>query len=115
MVIARVDGSDYLTNVEAPSAYSAEHYIIDKGICGLHDYGVENCMAYDAEAMKTDTFIFFAMDAEPITYAKLVSKILQRNEVIQMRDEAEKRTKEIKKQIKELNEELQIQMNVLNA
>ena len=38
-IIARVDGMDYLTKVSAETALSAEHMILDAGICGKHEFG----------------------------------------------------------------------------
>lgn len=105
MVIARVNGCDYLTKVEAQSAYGAEHKIIDTGVCGKHEYGVENCMAYDLEAMKTDTFRYNAINAEPISYDDLVKVINERNAEIVRKDCAEDKMREIERQMKLLQEE----------
>lgn len=105
MVIARVNGCDYLTKVAAHNAYGAEHKIIDIGVCGKHEYGVENCMAYDLEAMKIDTFRHNAINAEPIAYDELVNIINERNAEITRKDCAENRMREIEKQMKLLQEE----------
>ena len=113
MVIAQVNGVDYLTKVLAESAYSAEHGIMDMGICGKHTYTVTACMAYDRKAMKTDTFIGAALNAVPIDIEKLTDIINARNVEIQNKDEAEKRIREIEKQIEHLSAQLEAQKRVL--
>lgn len=115
MVIARVNGIDYLAKVIAQSEYGAEHLVLDKGICGKHSYGVENCVAYDEEAMKTDTFIWNALNANPIGYDDLLKTIEKRNEEIIKRDEAENRMREIEKQMKALQEEYNKAQEIYNA
>lgn len=105
MIIAKVNGIDYLTKVEAETAAVAEHKILDLSYCGKHDYGVTACMAYDADAMKTDTFICNAIHAEPVSVEALVTIIDKRNRRIQKLDEAENRLAEIEKQMKALEEE----------
>lgn len=107
MVIARIKGVDYLTNVEAESECNAEHKILDLGICGKHDYSVECCMAYDYDAMSTETFRAHALNAEPISLDALKVKIEVRNAEIRQRDYAEKRITEIEKQIERLKAELE--------
>lgn len=107
MVVARVNGIDYLTKVNAESNYSAEHQVMDLGICGKHDYSVTACMAYDREAMKTDTFIGAALNAAPITFNALADLIERRNQEILVRDETEHRISVIEKKIQELTSELE--------
>ena len=107
MVIVMVDGITYLTKVDAESAYCAEHYVLDLGICGKHDYSVTACMAYDRKAMKTDTFIGAALNAVPIGFGALSELIAERNEKIQERDKTEHRISVIEKQIAELSSELE--------
>lgn len=107
MVIARIKDVDYLTNVEAESEYNAEHKILDLGICGKHDYSVECCMAYDYDAMSTETFRAHALNAEPISLEALKVKIEVRNAEIRQRDYAEKRITEIEKKIEQLKAELE--------
>lgn len=62
MVIAHLKDRAYLTAVEADSALQAEHQIIDLSICGRHEY---------AEAMRTDTFVGLALEAQTITLEAL--------------------------------------------
>jgi len=107
MVIVMVDGITYLTKVDAESAYCAEHYVLDLGICGKHDYSVTACMAYDREAMKTDTFIGAALNAVPIGFGALSELIQERNKEILKRDETEHRISAIEKKIQELTSELE--------
>jgi predicted N-formylglutamate amidohydrolase len=107
MIIAKVKGVDYLTNVEAESEYNAEHKILDLGICGKHDYSVECCMAYDYDAMSTETFRSHALNADPISFDALNVKIEVRNAEIRQRDYAEKRITEIENKIERLKAELE--------
>lgn len=107
MVIAKVNGIEYLTKVEAETSGGAEHKILDEGYCGYHAYSVEACMAFDAKAMKTDTFIYSTISATPIGLEALVMTIQIRNKQIKKLDEAERRLKEIDKQMKELEKEKQ--------
>lgn len=89
MIIVKVAGRDYLTNVEADSASAAEHMILDHAICGKHEYGVDAAQAFDAKMMKTDCFIGCAMSAEPIGYLALCDIIDRNNARIQKNDAAE--------------------------
>ncbi|MBR6532974.1 MAG: hypothetical protein IKT44_00900 [Clostridia bacterium] len=113
MVIAYVNGVNYMTKVEATSEYNAEHIILDIGICGKHGYGVDGCMAYGREAMKTETFIASALNAKPISLEALTVKIEARNEEIRKRDNAEKEIERIQKQIKELEKQLEENKKIL--
>ena len=105
MVIARIKGVDYLTKVEAESEYSAEHKILDVGICGKHNYSVECCMAYDYDMMSTETFRAHALNCLPISIEELTRVILERNAEIKKKDNAERRITEIEKQIERLKAE----------
>lgn len=107
-VVARVNGVEYLTKASAESACMAEHMFLDAGICGKHEYGCDACMAYDANAMKTDAFIGAALHSEPISMYELMMKIEENNNRIKAKDAAEeeyinqqKRVSEIKKQLEE--------------
>ena len=115
MIIAKVNGVEYLTKVSTESEYSAEHRILDMGICGKHEYGVEACMAYTTKAMKTDTFIVNAINAEPIALEDLARIISWRNKEIEKKDEAESRIHEIEKQMKALQSELASARAILKA
>lgn len=106
MVIVRVDGDDYLCSVSADSAYQAEHVFLDMGICGKHKYSVEACMAYDKEAVKSDTFICSMLGANTISYNELENIITERNEVILASDAFEERIAEIDKLIEEHEKEI---------
>jgi len=113
MVIARIKGVDYLTKVEAESEMSAEHKILDLGICGQKEYSVESCMAYNFDMMKTETFRGHALNAEPITLEALIVKIEVRNFEIRERDNARKKIERIQKQIKELEKQLEENKKIL--
>ena len=82
MVISKVDGQEYLTSIEAHSAYLAEHMILDKGIIGVHEYGVDDAQAFDAKAMKTDFFISATSHAISIDKKALFEIIERHNESI---------------------------------
>lgn len=71
MVVAHLKDRAYLTAVEADSALQAEHQIIDLGVCGRCEYAVTGAQAFDAEAMRTDTFVGLALGAQPITLEAL--------------------------------------------
>ena len=106
MVITTINGKDFICSVDATSAYAAEHMILDLGICGKHKYGVEACMAYDAEAAKTDTFIGAMLSANTVSWSELVDIVDERNAEIHASDEAEERIAEIDKLIKEHEKEI---------
>lgn len=113
MIIARIKGVDYLSKVEAENEMSAEHKILDRGICGKHEYGVECCMAYGYDAMQTETFRAHALNCLPISIADLTRIILERNAEIKKKDDAERRITEIEKQIERLNAELEENKKIL--
>ena len=112
-IIARVKGVQYITKVIADTACMAEHMALDAGICGKHEYGCDACMAYDVKAMRTDTFIGAALNAEPVSMEELIQRIEQNNSRIRAKDAAEeeyniqqKRFEEIKKQLEEAEKAL---------
>lgn len=107
IVIARVNNIDYLTKVCADTDGGAEHKILDLSICGKHTYGVTSCMAYNKSTMKYDQFIFNALEAQPVSFETLKKIIEKRNDEIRKSDEAEERIREIEKQIKALQMELE--------
>ena len=106
MVIAKVNEIDYLTSVDSETAYGAEHKVLDLSICGKHTYGVTNCMAYDVEDMKYDTFRYNAITAKPVSFEALSEIIEERNAEIREKDEAEERIRQIEQQMKYLTEEM---------
>ena len=89
MVISKVAGREYLTGVEAYSAYLAEHMILDKGIRGRHEYGVDDAQAFDEKAMKTDFFINATLHAISINKKELFEIIERHNKSIREKDAAE--------------------------
>jgi hypothetical protein len=115
MVIATVNNVDYLVNIEAESLYKAEHKILDLSVCGKHTYGVTACTAYDAETMKTDTFVFFALYAKTVSAEELFNIIDKRNEEIARKDEAEDRIKEIEDTMDKLQKELEDMKKILES
>ena len=114
MVIAKVEDVYYMTKVEAISEISAEHKILNLGICGKREYSVEGITAYDYKAMRTETFISNALMSKPISLDALKVKIEARNAEIRKRDNAEKEIERIQKQIKELEKQLEENKKLLN-
>lgn len=110
-VIAQVKDTNYLVKVKAESLLSAERCILDMGYTGKHTYGVTASMAFDKKSMKTDTFIYNALEAEPITGEELTKIIELRNEEIRKVDEKENRINELKRDIKTMTEELDRLLN----
>lgn len=106
MIIAKVNGNDYLTKVSAESESGAEHAVLDLSVSGRHEYAVTACMAYDTAAMKDDTFVYHAIEAIPISFAELKAIIEKRNAEIREKDAAEERIKAIEKQMKDLQNQL---------
>lgn len=107
MIIATVNGIDYLTKINAESESSAEHAVLNLSICGKHTYGVTACMAYDDKAMKYDTFIYSALSAKAVSFDELKEIIDKRNKEIAEKDAAEERIAQIEKQMKQLAAELE--------
>lgn len=114
MVIAQVNGIDYLTKVQATSWAGAEHAILDLGVCGRHAYTVTSCMAFDETTMKYATFYEWALKAEPISFEMLTEIIEKRNGEIIAKDKAEKRIEEIEKQMKQLQAEAEANKAILS-
>lgn len=115
IVIAKIINNWYMTKVVANSPLSAEHQILDMGICGRHEYSVDGATAYDEDAIKTDTFTGMAMVADPISLKELAEIIEANNARIKAKDEAENRIMEIEKQMKQLAKELEAAKKVLAA
>lgn len=115
MVIAKVRNDYFMTKVEASSQCSAEHFVLDMGHCGHHEYGVEAATAYDAKAMKTDSFIGMALSADPVSLMTLAEIIETNNARIKAKDKAEDRIREIEKQMKTLAEELEAAKQIVAA
>ena len=115
MVITRIGGNDYMVKVQAESLCSAEHQILDMGICGRHEYGVDGAQAFGAEEMKTGCFIQMALTSKTISMDELETIISERNARIKAQDDAEDRIREIEKQMKKLAEELEAAKKVLAA
>ena len=115
MVVSVVNGVSYLVNIEAESLYQAEHKILDLSICGKHTYGVTACTAYDAETMKTDTFVFFALYAKTVSVEELFDIINRRNEEITRKDGAEDMIKEIENTMDKLQKELEDMKKILES
>lgn len=107
MIIATVNGNDYLTKVSAESESGAEHAVLDLSVSGRHEYAVTACMAYDTKAMKYDTFVYHAIGATPISFEALKEIIEKKNAEILEKDAAERRIAEIEKEMQNLKKELE--------
>lgn len=109
ILFVTVAGKTYMTNGETEgSLCAAEHEILDLGICGRHEYGVEACTAYSPSMMKTDTFIGGALNSIAIERDRLHEIIIARNEQIRSRDSAEDKIEELQGKIKELQDNIKI-------
>ena len=113
MVLSKVAGQDYLSRVEAHSAYIAEHMILDKGTRGRHAYGVDDAQAFDEKAMKTDFFINATLHAIQISKNSLFEIIERHNENIREKDvieesilNNEKLLAELKAKVADLEQEI---------
>ena len=115
MVIATVNGIDYMTKVNASSELGAEHAVLDRSICGRHTYGVTACQAFDVEMMKTDCFRFRAISSEVVSSNELFEIIDKRNAEIKAKDDAEDLIRENEKKIKELQMQLEEAKKIFEA
>lgn len=107
MVIAKVNGTDYLTKVEADTLYDAEHVILDEAVTTRFGYGVDGAQAFCWQEMQTECFASMVLHAEPIGYGHLVEIIQDRNNKLKHMCKAFERAEEIKKKVRALEEELQ--------
>ena len=107
-VICTVNSINYLTNVKAESNLSAEHKILDLGICGIHEYGVTGAQAFTKKETKLNFFTDMIQNCECISYDELAQIIETVNDTIRKKDCIEKliidKTNELKKLSKELTE-----------
>lgn len=115
IVIARVAGREYLTNVEAETLLAAEHKVLDEGVCTKFGYGVDSSMAFDRKMMRTDAFVGSALSAEPISFADLVEIIHRHNENLKEKVAASNRIAEIERLMKKLGEELENAKKIIGA
>lgn len=113
IVIARVNNVAYMVNLDADSHLRAEHAILDLGYCGRHEYGVETAQAFDYKDMKTDTFIAMALASKTVSRQEIIDIVTERNRQIATKEKAEERISQIKKQMKQLSEELEDAKRIL--
>ena len=113
MIIAMVNGIDYLTKVEAESLSGAEHAVLDLSVCGRHTYSVTACMAYGTDELRTDTFIGSAINSNPVSFDELKEIIEKRNAEILEKDAAEESIRVIEKQIEALKKQLEKKKAIL--
>ena len=113
LVITRINKVSYMVNVEAESHGAAEHKILDMSYCGIHEYGVETAQAFDNEDMKAGCFRDMALHSTTVSQKEIIEIIAERNRQIELKDLAEKRIREIEKQMKQLAEELENAKRIL--
>ena len=101
-VIARVDGHDYLTKVEASSASGAEHAVLRLGMDVRHRYTVQASQAFGREEAKTYCFVDMAMASTPVDFPELERIIDRVNRVAKAQVEADEAQKDIERLMKEL-------------
>lgn len=106
MVMARVNGTDYITKVQASNLSHAEHIILDQSYCGKSRNGVEACIAFGADDMKTDAFVGACLGAEPVDYNVLSETIHEYNEFIKYEERRTAEIADIEEQINQLTERL---------
>lgn len=105
-VICTVNSVNYLTNVKAETNLSAEHKILDLGICGKHEYGVTGAQAFTQNETKLNSFTDMIQNCECISYDELAQIIENVNDTIRKKDRIEKLIIDKTNKIKELTEEL---------
>lgn len=110
-VVTRVANKTYLVKVDAETMGGAERQILDKAVCGISEYSIEAAQAFDAESMKTDTFIWMALEAEPITMQQFDEIVEKRNEEVLARRQAQETISRNEREI----EELRRRINQLSA
>lgn len=114
IVIARVNKTAYMVNVEAESYSQAEHRILDLGYCGRHEYGVETAQAFASKDMKTDTFISMALASKTVSRQEMVDIVTERNRQIVTREKAEERIHRIEAEMQKLTKELEDAKRILS-
>lgn len=103
-VICTVNSVNYLTNVKAETNLSAEHKILDLGICGKHEYGVTGAQAFTQNETKLNSFTDMIQNCECISYDELAQIIENVNDTIRKKDRIEKLIIDKTNKIKELTE-----------
>lgn len=108
MVIASVNNVKYLTRLVANSLSEAEHIVLDTGICGRHEYGVEGCMAFNRDTMKSECFIDSALNVDRMvdldTLLDIIDKNNDRIRRADQRETARDEVDKLKKRIHELEQ-----------
>lgn len=107
-VICTVNNVDYLTNVLAESNLSAERKILDLSICGRHEYAVTNAQAFTKIETKFNFFSDSIQKCECISFDSLSQIIESVNTNIREKDSIELSIERKTKQIKELEQELEL-------
>lgn len=98
-----VNGTQFLTDIYATSLSVAEHYFLDESVCGRTEYGVESCLAFDRESIKTDTFVTCALNSKAVSIDLLLYIIRDRNEEIVKKDKAREEKEKLEKEMKRIN------------
>lgn len=105
-IFVRVNGRMYLSKVQACSAAAAEHMALDRGVCGIHEYGCDACTAYGEEAMFYDGFGGMCLHADPVSFEALCELIDENNARIQRRDAAQEKKWKKQREVEHLRAHL---------
>lgn len=107
VIVKLCNSYEYVLTVDAESNAGAEHIILDKGYCGIHDYTVQAAQAFALSELNTDCFTTALRFCRTTTLNEITSIINSLNLVMKEKDTKEKRKAEIEKQIKALQKELE--------
>lgn len=82
----------YAVRIDCESAIAAEHFFLDKGICGISEYGCTNAFAVEVtkKEISTETFIGLILSSTTESIEKVCDLIEENNKEITKRDEAKR-------------------------
>lgn len=107
VIVKLCNACEYVLTVEAESNVGAEHIILDKGYCGIHDYTVQAAQAFSLSELNTDCFTSALRFCRTTNMDEITKIIKNLNMFMKEKDTKEKRKAEIEKQIKALQKELE--------
>lgn len=105
-VFIEIDKIDYVVKLEAKSAISAEHKILDLGICNSYGCTITGAQAFHKEETKNDYFINRLSISEFISINELSNIISTKNEKLTKIAYVNNEIQNIEKEIIRLNNEL---------
>ena len=103
MIIAKVNGVEYLTKVSAESEGGAEHKILDDVY-----YGVETCQAFSMQELGTEIFASLSANCETISFAEMQHRASCYKCNLEMIDEKKAKIAELKKAVGRYEYEIKI-------